>query len=194
MPDSKSILVRLPRKHFSMRLKKWYTRRKKLAVTDLLDSSDNKRIFETANNIEITKNTVKFGLSVYQFKNVTGFKAGNIPKDKFPTMAVLILTIGGFLTVALVIGWFLLLAAVFLIAKYFMQTQYYGLSLFLNSGQERFFVSSDKDFLFKIVDALYNFMENQQEGTINIDMSNRSVTVGGNLHGKTTTGDSNTTY
>jgi Family of unknown function (DUF6232) len=168
--------------------------RRKILAIDLLDSSDNKRIFETANNISITKNTVKFGLSVYQFKNVTGFKAGDIPKDKFPTMAVLVLTIGGFLTVALVIGWFLLLAAIFLIAKYFMQTQYYGLSLFLNSGQERFFVSSDKNFLFKIVDALYDFMENQQEGTINIDMSNRSVTVGGSLIGKATTGDSNTTY
>lgn len=165
-----------------------------MAVSDLLDSSDNKRVFETANNIEITKNTVKFGLSVYQFRNVTGFRAGEIPKDKFPLMTVLVLGIGGILTIVLVVGWFLLMAAAFLVMKYFIQTQYYGLSLFLNSGQERFFVSSDKNFLFKIVDALYDFMENQQEGTINIDMSNRSVTVGGNLHGKATTGDSNTTY
>ena len=51
-----------------------------MSVTDLLDSSDNKRTFETAKNIEITKNTVKFGSSVYQFRNVTGFRVGEIPK------------------------------------------------------------------------------------------------------------------
>jgi Family of unknown function (DUF6232) len=165
-----------------------------LSVTDLLDSSDNKRTFETAKNIEITKNTVKFGSSVYQFKNVTGFRVGEIPKEKFPLMAVLVLTIGGILTVALVVGWFLLLIAIFLVVRYLIQTQYYGLSLFLNSGQERFFVSTDKSFLMQIVSVLYDFMETQGEGTVNIDMSNRSVTVGGDLHGKTTTGDKNTTY
>lgn len=165
-----------------------------MSVTDLLDSSDNKRTFETAKNIEITKNTVKFGSSVYQFRNVTGFRVGEIPKNKFPLMPVLVLTIGGILTIALVIGWFLILIAIFLVIRYLSQTQYYGLSLFLNSGQERFFVSTDRSFLMQIVSVLYDFMETQREGTVNIDMSNRSVTVGGNLHGTTTTGDGNTSY
>ncbi|MBD2610179.1 hypothetical protein H6G94_02625 [Nostoc punctiforme FACHB-252] len=109
-------------------------------------------------------------------------------------MAVLVLTIGGILTVAFVVGWFLLLIAIFLVVRYFIQTQYYGLSLFLNSGQERFFMSSDKSFLMQIVSVLYEFMETEREGTINIDMSNRSVTVGRDLHGKATTGDKNRTY
>ncbi len=165
-----------------------------MAITDLLDSSDNKRTFETANNIEITRNTVKFGSSVYQFRNVTGFRVGEIPKDKFPLMPVLILTIGGILTIAVVIGWFLLLIAIFLAGRYFTQTQYYGLSLFLNSGQERFFISADRGFLSRIVSVLYEFMETEREGIVNIDMSNRSINVGGDLYGNPITGNKNTTY
>jgi hypothetical protein len=164
-----------------------------MAVTDLLDSSDNKRTFETSKSIEITKNTVKFGSSVYQFINVTGFRVGEIPKNKFPLMPVLILTIGGILTVAFVIGWFLLIGAIFLVVQYFTQTQYYGLSLFLNSGQERFFLSNDKSFLMEIVDSLYKFMETDSEGSITIDMSNRSISVGGDLHGKAIMGNQNIT-
>ena len=109
-------------------------------------------------------------------------------------MAVLVLTIGGMLTVALVVGWFLILIAIFLVVRHLSQTQYYGLSLFLNSGQERFFVSTDRSFLMRIVSVLYDFMETQREGTVNIDMSNRSVTVGGNLDGNAITGDGNTSY
>ena len=82
--------------------------------TDLLDTSDSKRTFETAKAIEITKNTVKFGSSIYQFRNVTGFRVGEIPKKKFPFQSVIVLTIGGFLTLAFIIGWFLLLIAYFL--------------------------------------------------------------------------------
>ncbi|MDF5722138.1 MAG: DUF6232 family protein [Rhizonema sp. PD37] len=167
---------------------------KAVAVLDLLGSSEDKRTFETADYIQITRNSIKFGSSVYQFRNVTGFRVGEIPKYKFPLQAVLILTIGGFFTLAFFVGWFLLLFAAFLVIRYFMQTQYYGLSLFLNSGQEKFFVSSDRNFLIKIVSVLYEFMENQREGSVYIDMTNKSVTVGGNLHGNATTGDDNTIY
>ena len=166
---------------------------KSVSVSDLLNSNDNNnRTFETAKFIEITNNTVKFGSSVYQFRNVTGFKVGKIPKNKFPFQPVIILIIGGALTVAFVVGWFLLLLALFLIYRHFTQTQYYGLSLFLNSGQERFFVSSDKSFLQDIVSVLYEFMENKRDEAVFIDMSNRSINVGRDLHGNATTGDENT--
>lgn len=163
-----------------------------MSMTDFLNSNDNNnRTRETAQLIEITNNTVKFGSSVYQFRNVTGFRVGKIPKNKFPFQLVMILTIGGTLTVALVIGWFLLLLALFLVFRHFTQTQYYGLSLFLNSGQERFFVSSDRKFLNKIVSILYDFMENNRDEAVYIDMSNRSVQVGGDFHGNAVTGDDN---
>lgn len=162
-----------------------------MALADILDTNDSKRTFETSKSIEITKNTVKFGSSVYQFRNVTGFRVGDIPKNKFPLMPVIVLTAAGMLTIALGFGWILLIIAIFMVVGYFNQTQYYGLSLYLNSGQERFFVSTDKNFLVQIVSVLYDFMESQSDGTVNIDLSNRSVNVGRDLHGTANTGDKN---
>ncbi|EAZ93384.1 hypothetical protein CY0110_16352 [Crocosphaera chwakensis CCY0110] len=40
-----------------------------------------------------------------------------------------------------------------------------------------------------IVNALYDLMETSQEGTIYIDMSNRSVNVEGDLQGNAVAGD-----
>lgn len=74
------------------------------SVTDILGSTDNKQTFEITRDVDIAKNTVEFGSSVYQFKDVTGFRVGGITKNKFPLQAVLILTVGGILTTAFIIG------------------------------------------------------------------------------------------
>lgn len=173
-----------------------------MSVANLLET-DNKRTFESARNIEITKNTLKFGQSVYQFKNVTGFTVGEIPKNKFPLLPVLVLTSVGTLTIALGFGLILVIIAIVMAVSFFMQTQYYGLSIFLNSGRELFFKSENRNFLLKIVSDMYQFMESQADGSVLIDMSsstthydnsNRSINVEGDLHGKASTGDQSSIF
>lgn len=153
---------------------------------------NEQRSFEQEKQILITKNVIKFGKSLYQFRNVTGFKIGDIPKKPFPYFAVF----GCFILAGLLpsfnqnflafIFWGLI---AFLFYRHFNQTKYYGLIIYLNSGHERIFVSSDKKFLNQVVDKLYNFMEQAQEGTLFLDLSNRSINVEGNFTGSATTGD-----
>lgn len=170
------------------------------SITDLTGAGESDRTFETAKVIDITRNTIKFGDSVYQFRNLTGFTVGTIPKDKFPFQSILFLLIGGVLTVAFVVGWFLLLFAAFLVFKHFTQVQNYGLSLFFNSGEEKFFVSSNRSFLMDIVSGIYKFMEDDRYESLRINIAeayinpqiDKSVNVGGDLHGIANTGDSNT--
>jgi hypothetical protein len=173
-----------------------------MSVANLLET-DNKRTFESAKNIEITKNTLKFGSSVYQFKNVTGFRVGEIPKEKFPILPVLVLTSVGTLTIALGFGLVLIIISIIMSVVYFTQTQYYGLSIYLNSGRELFFKSENRNFLLKIVSDMYEFMESQADGSVLIDMSsstthldnsNRSINVKGDLHGKASTGDQSSIF
>jgi hypothetical protein len=165
-----------------------------LSFSNLISSQSEPRIDETDKFIKITKNTVQFGSSIYQFKNVTGFKVGHLPKKKFPLFLVLFLGVGGLGLISYVGSWGLvfLLAAVAVAVFHLSKVQYYGLSLFLNSGQESFFVSSDKNFLHKVVLTLYEFMEEDRDGVVNIDMSNRSVTIGGDNHSPMNLGDHST--
>ena len=152
------------------------------------------RIFENANEIEITKNTVKFGNTVYQFRNVTGFTVGSIPKSPFPLLPVLIsggLSLFGF-GFSAGIGVFFLFVVIVMVGVHISQPQKYGFILHLNSGQERIFTSTYETFLMRIVSPLYKFMEEDTAGTVTIDMSNRSITVTGDVHGSSiTTGNSN---
>jgi hypothetical protein len=173
-----------------------------MSIPNLLET-DNKRTFESAKSIEITKNTLKFGSSVYQFQNVTGFRVGDIPKDKFPVLPVLVLTSVGTLTIALGFGIVLIIIALVMTIGFFMQTQYYGLSIYLNSGRELFFKSENRNFLMKIVSDMYQFMESQADGSVVInwndftshyDYSNRSINVAGDLHGKASTGDQSSIF
>jgi len=172
-------------------------------VAGRVKQEDGKRTFETARYIEITRNTVKFSSSVYQFRNIAGFNAGKIPKSPFPLQLVLALTVGGLLVMIIggafspglsLVGILSILGACILIFMHFNQTPLYGLTLFLNSGQERVFISDDRKFLIKIVSTLYKFMEEPVGGAVYIDMSNRSISVSGNFEGRAITGDENTVY
>jgi hypothetical protein len=91
-------------------------------------------------------------------------------------------------------GWIstVLAALIFFIAL--AQPQSYGLSLSLNSGEEKFFVSNDKKFLMNIVNTLYDFMKTERNGVVNIDMSNRSVRIRGNSAGPINLGDGTRIY
>lgn len=145
----------------------------------------NNTSFENAKFIQINHKILKFGDSVYQFKNVTGFQVGEIPKSPFPMQEVLTLSAIGLLTLIVVIGLFFLIWVAVLVIKHFAQKQFYGLIIKLNSGETKFFVSEDKKFMMTIVSAIYEFMQSEDESKqVYIDMSNRSVRVG-NMSGST---------
>jgi hypothetical protein len=157
-----------------------------------LNQPDELRSFEQEKQILITKNVIKFGKSLYQFRNVTGFKVGDIPKKSFPFSAVFACFIVAFLLTSFnqnflaFIFWGLI---AFLVYRHFTQTQYYGLTIYLNSGHQRIFVSSDQQFLNRVVDTLYNFMRQVQEGSVFVDFSNKSINVEGDLTGSASTGN-----
>ena len=159
-------------------------------LNSLLPQGGDSREIEKSNFINISKNTIKFGDSVYQFINVTGFGIGEIKKGDFPWLGVFILVVLGIATLAFAgIGLIFLGLAGFAIYGHFIVPQSYGLSLYLNSGQEKFFTSTDKRFLGEVVATLYQFMEEDRLGSVSIDLSNRSIQVGGNLYGNANLGD-----
>ena len=184
------------------------------AINHIKDQDDNGNRFERAKEIEINKSIIKFGTSVYQFKNVTGFEVGVIPQNKFPVLLFSVLTIFGSLILTIsygissilpgrtldssgafailsMLGVLALVIAASMILGYASQSTKYGLTLYLNSGQKNVFVSQDKNFLMDIVDSLYSFMKEEQAKSLLIDMSNRSITVGGSIHGSAITGNKN---
>jgi hypothetical protein len=170
-----------------------------LALTSIADSKSPARSFDAARNIEITKKTVKFGSSVYQLKNVTGFTVKKIPRKGFPLIGTLVLILGtGAITRSslyyfgpVYAGLLVLTLSMALMIAFALirQRVRHGLSLSLNSGEEIFFVSNDENFLMTIVNRLYDFMEKEQDGVVNINMNNRSVTITGNSHGTINLGD-----
>lgn len=170
-----------------------------MAVNNVVNQDENGNRFETAKEIEINRSIVKFGTSVYQFKNVTGFEVGMIPRGKFPFQRFVILIILGLASFATPsgasVGVILLCIAgglfIFLYIFYLGVSTRYGLTIYLNSGQKSIFVSRDKDFLMAIVENLYMFMQKEQAKSLLIDMSNRSITVGGSIGGSATAGDRN---
>jgi hypothetical protein len=162
---------------------------------NFLNQQDENRSFEEAREIEITRNTIKFGTSLYQFKNLTGLKVGKIDKKMFPFQIVLPFGIGGLFIYNLnnLFGIIFILVAIIWTVKHFMQIQQYGLILYLNSGQQRIFISDDRKFLMNIVSEIYKLMKSGGDGSISIDMSNRSINVGegGLFSGIGITGDGN---
>ncbi len=132
-------------------------------------------------------------LNLSQLKrNFTGFKKADFPKKPFPVLAVIIcflisLLLSMFEQWSLSLIFFGISALIAFV--YFVINKYYGLIINLNSGQTVILMSHSKVFLSKIVDKMYNFIQNNYEGSLHIDLSNRSINVEGNFDGSATTGD-----
>jgi hypothetical protein len=175
-------------------------------------NSAARSVVENAREIEITKRIVRFGSSVYQFKNVTGFKVDKVPKWKFPLQVVLTLTAFGVFSIFIanaittnedssnldsfvgflaVLGSCLIIIDFFIVIVWLCQRPPRAFILYLNSGHERMFLSHDKIFLMKIVNALYDFMKSDDHSSLSIDMSDRSIKVDGNFYGEANTGNKN---
>jgi hypothetical protein len=135
-----------------------------MILNDLIKQDDNKKVVESPKFIEFSKRTVRFGDSIYQLRNVTGFEVGAIPKQKLQILLLLGLIIGGILLLSIGVGIVLLGIATWMLISHFGQAQKYGFILELNSGGTTAFVSSDREFLGDIVSALYQLMEGDIDG------------------------------
>lgn len=142
------------------------------------------RSIEKADQILISKNTIQFGTSAYQFVNVTGFSVGKIPREKFPASQFMFFFISGVFVspFAFFVGFPLQLVAAILAFRYLSQKQLYGIVIYLNSGHEKIFVNTDKTFLSDVVRMLHEFMEDENQGRLLINMSNRSVIFDNKTH------------
>jgi hypothetical protein len=147
--------------------------------------------FEEADEIVINRGCIKFGSSVYQFCNVTGFTIGEFEKDDFPLKDFLIKLALGVVLLPIGIGLIFLVWTYIIYRKHKKIKQVYGLAIQLNSGHKKVFASTEKDFLLKIINAMYKLMSTKSESQIVVDMSNRQVNISGNANGNIVTGDKN---
>jgi hypothetical protein len=148
--------------------------------------------------IEITKNTVQFDSDVYQFRNVTGFGVCPVPTAKVPSSWIwfsFIFGIFGTMNSSLnsdqKTGAMLILAfGIVSLAFNKLWPPKYGLKLYLNSGSPLpIFITRDVPGLKNVVSVLYDFMENNLEGTYTIHVQDRSIRIGGSVGGSATAGD-----
>ena len=148
--------------------------------------------------IHITKNTVKFGSDVYQFRNVTGFGKSLVKTPKVPFQWILGLFVIGLIGANYAdnrfAGIVILMVATILLLHNILTPQKYGLKLYLNSGAPLpIFVTTDIDGLKGVVSVLYDFMESNEEGSYVVYSTDRSIkiegSVGGNFIGRDAMGD-----
>jgi Family of unknown function (DUF6232) len=178
-----------------------------MLLNDLIKQDDSKKIVENPKFIEFSKRTIRFGDSICQIRNVSGFGVGKIPKQKLNIFLMLgSLGIGIFLlckghelsgstlngilgsSFFSITGIILLGFGVSILGSHFLQEQEYGFILELNSGGTISFVSYDKRFLGEIVSALYQLMEGDIDG-LTVNWNDRSVKIYGDVKGPISTGE-----
>lgn len=130
--------------------------------------------------IYINKKTVQFGQEVYQFHNITGFGVSKVKTGKVPILVIAGLFILGLFSLNLntQAAFGFVIAAIVCIFVNLGIPQQYGLGLYLNSGQQKIFVTSDQTGLRKVVESLYKYMNSDEnQGTYVVTV------VRGNING-----------
>lgn len=146
-------------------------------------------IIETSAYIEVTNQTLKFGATVYQFRNITGFSLADVGKKRIIPLAVIFL---GFLWAFFLFttssneninsfwGSVVICLSISGIMINENQPERYGFLLELNSGSSRIFITNDVEGVKTIVYELYELMEKETDSIykINIDQRHASIGVG----------------
>ena len=146
----------------------------------------SRTIYSKLTTIYITKKIVKFGDSVYQFCNVTGFKLTGIDVLNGSVIACLFMT---FLIVLITLVFTNInLAVLFAVSIYIIFTlipqkllKKYGLEVSMNSGEKAIFTTNDIKGLKAVIAELSKFIESENE-TENcvIDINDRNITFARN--------------
>ncbi|MEG4577382.1 DUF6232 family protein [Microcoleus sp. N3A4] len=166
-----------------------------MAANNISPQNTDRPIWDDT-QIYITKNTVKFGSEIYQFRNVTGFGISRVKTYKLPFQWIL-----GFFVIGLVVanyfknemraaGIIIAVVAIICLILNSFWPEKYGLKLYLNSGSPLpIFVTTDMKGLEKVVYVLYKFMESNAEGSYVVYSSDRSIRIEGNFEGNFIGGD-----
>ncbi len=158
-----------------------------MAANNISPQNTDRPIWDDT-QIYITKNTVKFGSDVYQFRNVTGFGISPVKTEKLPLQWILLLFVIGF-SVAnnsanREVGILMAVVAIVLFVFNTLIPKKYGLKLYLNSGSPMpVFVTTDMEGLEKVVDVLYKFMESNAEYSYVVYSTDRSIRIEGDFEG-----------
>lgn len=164
-----------------------------MAANNISPQNTDRPIWDDT-QIYITKNTVKFGSDVYQFRNVTGFGISPVKTEKLPLQWILLLFVIGF-SVAnnsanREVGILMAVVAIVLFVFNTLIPKKYGLKLYLNSGSPMpVFVTTDMEGLEKVVDVLYKFMESNAEYSYVVYSTDRSIRIEGDFEGNFIGGD-----
>jgi hypothetical protein len=139
-----------------------------MANNNLSPQTQYTEIINKPATIYITRKSVQFGQEVYQFINITGFavtkrKAQNtIPISWLLVLFVLGLIVGS-IPNSVWVGTTMVIIALLGIFSNVSQPQRYGLGLYLNSGHERIFITSDLKGLKAVVANLYEYMDSDDK-------------------------------
>ena len=160
-----------------------------MLLDKILLSDDTKTSIAEHGFLQITKRTVKLENDVYQFCNVTGFGVGEIKTRGIPGIAIFVMFITGVILVNIYPyeSWGILLSVLCFIAIFYntYRPKVYGLFLYLNSGQQKIFITQDLAFLRVAVKTLKEFMESPQNDKI------VSIAIGRDVKGNITIGNIN---
>lgn len=164
-----------------------------MAANNISPQNTDRPIWDNT-QIYITKNTVKFGLEVYQFRNVTGFGISPVKTEKFPLQWILGLFVIGLIAAnnsgIRGVGIIITIVAIVLFVLNTLMPKKYGLKLYLNSGSPMpIFVTTDMEGLEKVVYVLYKFMESNAEGSYVVYSTDRSIRIEGSVGGSVTAGN-----
>jgi hypothetical protein len=155
--------------------------------SNLQKQDDKVIIIDRPEAIVVTKKVVKFGSSVYQFRNVTGFGIANVktPYKVHPLVILIFLLVGTGLVsqsdkTTQGFGILILLLGLAGVIDNLSQPQRIGLELYVNSGDNVIFVTADRSGIREVISQLCEFMESDIEDikVININQSQATIGVG----------------
>lgn len=162
-------------------------------------SKDSKSIALERNKvITITNRTVRYGAEVYQTHNITGFGEEEVKIPEVPWIGVIfmfllspvLVLLGAFFRNPLLglLGICLVLASFVCAISNISGPKHYGFLITLNSGDKRFFITTDKSGLKQVTSTIYDILEKDKEATYQVVVKNSQITgnfiqgdVGGNM-------------
>lgn len=144
--------------------------------------------------LKIIKNTIVFDNTVYQINNVSTVALADFTKKQYINQSVPVwywLLLGaGVVTLFIGVGIIILIFVAWLFYKHSQlektkTIEKYGLRIRMTSGEETILVSKNKDFVLKIVLALYNIINSDEPKairfnfeTLNIDkIEDKSISI-----------------
>lgn len=158
---------------------------------DEILTGDKKKTIDKDGLLEVTNKTVKLKNDVFQFRNVTGFGVGNVKTQKIPYSFIFFTALFAWFApdIMNVLGivfasWIIWIIVAGMVIFNLSRPELYGLALYLNSGDERIFITEDMEFLSKVVRVLKEFMEEPKKGKV------INITIGRDFKGNITFGDS----